>query len=196
MSRRIRWAPCMSGMGAAPSLATHSPICWFSPVTKSPGNITSTTRVPKSMFGKVRLSALPGGAGRSRGEIPEGRYPGDYLKSVGAALAEKYGRQWLGAARSRMADRVRGHAIETMMAMIRTDLACLNIEHEVFFSERSLTHGDGGDLVAGAIAALRKLGLVYEGRLPPPKGEPAEDWRIASRLCSNRRTLATTPTGL
>jgi arginyl-tRNA synthetase len=62
------------------------------------------------------------------------------------------------------------------MAMIRTDLAALNIEHEVFFSERSLTHGGDGDLVADAIAELRRRGLVYEGRLPPPKGQPVEDW--------------------
>jgi len=63
-----------------------------------------------------------------------------------------------------------------MMEMIRADLAALNITHEVFFSERSLTKGAGGDLVAAAIAHLRSRGLVYEGRLPPPKGQPAEDW--------------------
>jgi len=63
-----------------------------------------------------------------------------------------------------------------MMAMVRADLACLNIEHEVFFSERSLTRGGDGDLVAEAIAELRRRGLVYEGRLLPPKGQPVEDW--------------------
>jgi arginyl-tRNA synthetase len=63
-----------------------------------------------------------------------------------------------------------------MMAMIRADLACLNIEHEVFFSERSLTRGEDGNLVAGAIAELRRRGLIYEGRLPPPKGQLPEDW--------------------
>jgi arginyl-tRNA synthetase len=31
-------------------------------------------------------------------------------------------------------------------------------------------------LVAAAIAELRRRGLVYEGRLPPPKGQPMEDW--------------------
>ncbi len=33
-----------------------------------------------------------------------------------------------------------------------------------------------GDQVAAAIAALRQRGLVYEGRLTPPKGQPIEDW--------------------
>jgi arginyl-tRNA synthetase len=114
--------------------------------------------------------------GEEIGEIPEGLYPGDYLKPIGATLAKKYGAGLLGRPEIEWLDEVRGVAIEGMMAMIRTDLACLNIEHEVFFSECSLTHGGGGDLVADAIADLRRRGLVYEGRLPPPKGQPAEDW--------------------
>ena len=114
--------------------------------------------------------------GEKIGEIPEGLYPGDYLKSIGGALAEKYGRHLLGRPETEWLDDVRGVAIEGMMAMVRADLACLNIEHEVFFSERSLTRGGDGDLVAEAIAELRRRGLVYEGRLPPPKGQPVEDW--------------------
>ena len=62
-----------------------------------------------------------------------------------------------------------------MMATIRGDLAALNITHEVFFSERSLVHGEV-DRVAATIDWLRARGLVYEGRLPPPKGAPVEDW--------------------
>ena len=39
-----------------------------------------------------------------------------------------------------------------MMAMIRDDLAALNITHEVFASERALTGADGGaDRVREAI---------------------------------------------
>ena len=114
--------------------------------------------------------------GEPIGEIPEGLYPGDYLKSVGAALAQRCGGGLRGLAESQWLNDVRALAIEGMMAMIRDDLAALNIEHEVFFSERSLTQGERGDEVAAAIEALRRRGLVYEGRLPPPKGHPIEDW--------------------
>jgi arginyl-tRNA synthetase len=61
------------------------------------------------------------------------------------------------------------------MAMIRDDLKTLNIEHEVFFSERSLQEGNAGK-VAAAIDALREKGLIYQGRLPPPKGQLPDDW--------------------
>jgi arginyl-tRNA synthetase len=109
--------------------------------------------------------------------MPEGLYPGDYLKSVGEDLAREFGAalrdkpesEWLPAARKR--------ATDAMMAMIRDDLAALNITHEVFASERALTGLDGGeDRVREAIDWLRARGLIYEGRLPPPKGAPADDW--------------------
>ena len=115
--------------------------------------------------------------GENIGSIPEGLYPGDYLKGVGVALASEFGEalrdspeeEWLPVARKR--------AIEAMMAMIRDDLAALRITHEVFASERALTGADGGpDRVKQAIDSLRARGLVYEGRLAPPKGAPADDW--------------------
>jgi arginyl-tRNA synthetase len=115
--------------------------------------------------------------GEDIGPIPEGLYPGDYLKPVGESLAREYGAalkdksetEWLPVARKR--------AIDAMMAMIRDDLAALNITHEVFASERALTGADGGeDRVRETIEWLRAKGVVYQGRLPPPKGAPSEDW--------------------
>jgi arginyl-tRNA synthetase len=67
------------------------------------------------------------------------------------------------------------------MAMIREDLAALNIRHDVFFSERSLQQDDGGD-VAKTISELRARDLVYMGRLPPPKGQADEDWEDREQL--------------
>jgi arginyl-tRNA synthetase len=108
-------------------------------------------------------------------EIPEGLYPGDYLKPVGAALAAEHGPALLNLPETRWLPLVRAQAIAMMMAAIRADLAALNVRHDVFFSERSLIEGEH-DLVAATIAELRRQGYVYEGRLPPPKGAPVEDW--------------------
>ncbi|MCO5129644.1 MAG: arginine--tRNA ligase [Xanthobacteraceae bacterium] len=113
--------------------------------------------------------------GQNIGEIPDGLYPGDYLKPVGAALAATHGEALLAQPESEWLPTVRATSIAMMMAMIRGDLAALNITHEVFFSERSLIEG-GADRVAATIDFLRAKGDVYEGRLPPPKGAPVEDW--------------------
>jgi arginyl-tRNA synthetase len=61
------------------------------------------------------------------------------------------------------------------MASIREDLAALNVRHDAFFSERSLTD-PADDQVARTLDQLRQQGQVYEGRLAPPKGAPVEDW--------------------
>ena len=113
--------------------------------------------------------------GEDIGPIPEGLYPGDYLKPAGTALAAQYGATLKDKPEAEWLPLVRNRAIDMMTAQIRDDLASLNVVHDVFFSERSLIEG-ARDQVGETIAALRRAGYVYEGRLPPPKGAPVEDW--------------------
>ena len=115
--------------------------------------------------------------GEDIGSIPEGLYPGDYLKPVGQDLAREFGSALKDEPEAEWLPKARQRAIDAMMAMIRADLAALNITHEVFASERALTGADGGeDRVREAIDWLRARGLIYQGRLPPPKGGAADDW--------------------
>jgi arginyl-tRNA synthetase len=113
--------------------------------------------------------------GETIGVIPEGLYPGDYLKPVGDALAADFGDALTKQPESEWLPVIRAKAIAAMMDVVRADLTALKITHEVFFSERSLVHGEI-DHVGATIAWLRERGHVYEGRLPPPKGAPVEDW--------------------
>ena len=112
--------------------------------------------------------------GEDIGPIPEGLYPGDYLKPVGVALAAEHGAALNQKPEEDWLPVVRRKAIDMMMAMIREDLAALNVTHAVFFSERSLV--EGADQVRATIEELRAEDKIYEGRLPPPKGAPVEDW--------------------
>ncbi len=113
--------------------------------------------------------------GEAIGEIPEGLYPGDYLVPVGKALADEYSDKLLKQPETEWLPPVRAKAIAMMMDMIKGDLAALNIRHDVFFSEQSLQGANGGE-VASTIDFLRAKGDVYEGRLPPPKGKPVDDY--------------------
>src|SRR5690606_16179673 len=70
---------------------------------------------------------------------------------------------------------VRPRATDAMMAMIREDLALLNVRHDVFFSERTL-HADNARRIRKAINDLTMKGHIYKGKLPPPKGEKPDDW--------------------
>ncbi|TCP90988.1 arginyl-tRNA synthetase [Rhizobium sp. PP-CC-2G-626] len=113
--------------------------------------------------------------GETIGEIPAGLYPGDYLVPVGQALADEFGTSLLGMPEDAWMPFVKERTIAAMMAMIREDLAALNVHHDVFFSERTL-HADGAQRIRSAINDLTFKGHVYKGSLPPPKGQVPEDW--------------------
>ncbi|MER9264947.1 arginine--tRNA ligase [Mesorhizobium sp. M0410] len=109
------------------------------------------------------------------GDIPAGLYPGDYLIPVGQALASEFGRSLLQMPDEEALAIVKDRTIDAMMAMIREDLALLNVHHDVFFSERTL-HANNAKKIRSAINDLTLKGHIYKGKLPPPKGEKPDDW--------------------
>jgi arginyl-tRNA synthetase len=113
--------------------------------------------------------------GEAIGAIPEGLYPGDYLRPVGEALAKDYGARLGKMAEAEWLPLIRERAIEMMMDLIRADLAELGVHHNVFFSERSLIEGETNE-VRETIEELRAKGLIYQGRLEAPKGKQPDDW--------------------
>jgi arginyl-tRNA synthetase len=111
--------------------------------------------------------------GEDIGEIPEGLYPGDYLKPVGAALAKQYGDKYRSAPESEWLAPFREAAVAAMMVDIKADLDLLGIHQEVFSSERELVQAGAVDR---AMKTLTDAGLIYVGRLQPPKGMKPDDW--------------------
>ncbi|MBX8783891.1 arginine--tRNA ligase [Ochrobactrum sp. GRS2] len=113
--------------------------------------------------------------GEDIGEIPAGLYPGDYLVPLGQALAKEFGSSLLEKPEEEVLPLIKDRSIDAMMALIRDDLASLNVHHDLFFSERSL-HADHAKLIRTAINDLTLKGHVYKGKLPPPKGQLPDDW--------------------
>jgi len=110
------------------------------------------------------------------------QYQGDYLIPVGEALKKAHGESLAERdAQGRLVGKslddwlrpVRDSAIVAMMELIRTDLAAVGIEHDVFASERAIVESGAVDR---ALAALEAAGLIYVGTLEPPKGKLPEDW--------------------
>jgi len=107
------------------------------------------------------------------GVIPEGFYPGDYLKDVGQALAAGDGARWRGATEGEWLAPLRQFAIDAMMTLIRADLHAIGVDQEVFTSERALVEAGG---VERALERLSDIGVLYVGTLSPPKGKSIDDW--------------------
>jgi arginyl-tRNA synthetase len=103
--------------------------------------------------------------------IPEGCYPGEYLKDVGQAAAKQEGDKWLKS--DDYLPFFKAFAIDYLTSEIKDDLAQIGIEHDLFYSEKSAV--DNGS-VDRAMQALDDRGLIYQGVLEPPKGKTPDDW--------------------
>jgi len=116
--------------------------------------------------------------GEDIGDIPAGLYPGDYLKPVGTMLKAEFGDSLKDQDEAEWLPVVKERAIAAMLDLIREDLAALGVTHEVFYSENTLHERDGanGSKIDHMLDTLREKGLVYQGTLPPPKGQVPEDW--------------------
>jgi len=117
--------------------------------------------------------------GETIGDIPVGYYPGDYLKEVGQALAERDGSKWLTKEEKEWLESFREFAVNAMMNKIRGDLERIGITHEVFTSEAELC---ATGAVEEAVHFLEERGVVYEGFLPPPRGKTSEEWESRLQL--------------
>lgn len=111
--------------------------------------------------------------GEDIGEMPEGFYPGEYLKHVGAAFAERYGGDSFAQDDDALREKMRPFLLDYMLTIIKNDLKALNISHDIFTSEKAIV--DSG-LIDKTLALLQEKGLLYEGILEPPKGQMLEDW--------------------
>ncbi|MEE9454256.1 MAG: arginine--tRNA ligase [Paracoccaceae bacterium] len=105
--------------------------------------------------------------------FPDGVYPGDYLIPVAQALKDKVGDAYLDQSEGVWLQDIRNFATDAMMDLIRSDMALLGVEMDVFFSEKSL-YGTGK--IESCLDILDKKGLIYKGTLPPPKGKELESW--------------------
>ena len=75
--------------------------------------------------------------GDAIGDIPEGFYPGEYLKDVGAAIAKRDGARWIDKPQSDWLPVMRDFAIDMLMAEIKTDLETIGVHMDVYSSERA-----------------------------------------------------------
>jgi len=112
-------------------------------------------------------------------KIPEGLYPGEYLKDIGTALFNKYGNNLRSYNDNKVYELVKNLSLKMIMDVIKIDLLKLGISMDVYTSEQKIV---SGDLLNNVITILESKDLIYNGTLKPPKGIQADGWETRKQL--------------
>ena len=117
--------------------------------------------------------------GKKIDQIPDGLYPGEYLKEVGKALFERFGKDLILQDKKKIFELVRSTSLEIILKTIKDDLLKVGIEMDVFSSEQEIV---SGELLENVIKILENKELIYYGTLSAPKGINPENWEKRKQL--------------
>jgi len=98
--------------------------------------------------------------------FPPGAYPGEYVVDVARQLRAEHGDRFLDAPEAEWLPRFRDRAVAHVLGLIREDLSLIDIGFDVWSSEKELYESG---TVERFLAELEARGLVYAGKLPPPR---------------------------
>jgi arginyl-tRNA synthetase len=117
--------------------------------------------------------------GQEIDQIPNGLYPGEYLKEVGKTLFDRFGKDLSLHDEKKIFELVRSTSLEIILKTIKEDLLKIGIEMDVFSSERKIV---SGELLENVIKILESKDLIYYGTLSEPKGKNPENWEKRKQL--------------
>ena len=91
--------------------------------------------------------------------FPDESYKGEYIKDIAADILADKGKAFLDTPEDEAIEYCKTVAVDIILAGIKEDLANFRVEHQNWFSEKSLV--DEG-IVEKALAALKEKGLAYD----------------------------------
>jgi arginyl-tRNA synthetase len=91
-------------------------------------------------------------------ELPDGGYPGDYVKDIAADIKRQHGDKFLSESKEAAVDFFRRYGGDSLLNSIRQQLGGFEIRFNSFFSERTMRQRNE---VAEAMRLLRERGLLY-----------------------------------
>ena len=103
--------------------------------------------------------------------LPPKSYPGEYVGEVARGIAAELGRRFLDGPEAEWLGLFRERAVAHVLGMIRSDLDAIHVSFDVWSSEKKLYESGTVDRF---LAKLEAEGLVYRGKLPPPKSKKGQ----------------------
>jgi arginyl-tRNA synthetase len=100
--------------------------------------------------------------------MPPKSYPGEYVREIAAKLRAEHDDRFLDAPEAEWLALFRDAAVAHVLDLIRGDLAAIRIAFDRWSSEKALYESG---TVERFLRTLEEKGLVYVGKLPPPKSK-------------------------
>jgi arginyl-tRNA synthetase len=107
-------------------------------------------------------------------EMPPNSYPGPYVVDIARSLQAEHGARFLDAPEPEWLGLFRDRAVAHVLGLIRRDLESIAVSFDLWSSEKALYESGAVDRF---LRHLEEKGLVYVGKLPPPrsrKGQPVQ----------------------
>ncbi len=111
----------------------------------------------------------------SIGDLEKGEdfYPGEYLIDVARKIIQKDDDIWLSKEFIERNSYFKDLAIKEMLVLIKEGLSLLDVNQELFVSEKEVATDDHYNEI---VQDLSKRGIIYTGKLNPPKGHNIENF--------------------
>ena len=112
-------------------------------------------------------------------EYPEEFYPGEYLIEIAQDFKDQHGTDFLSKNKDNYLEQIKSYSVDALLSVIKSDLAKLSINQDLFVSEKDLVQQDK---ITTTIEILKKQDLIYQGILEPPKGKQIDDWEPREQM--------------
>ena len=112
-------------------------------------------------------------------KYPEEFYPGEYLIEIAQDFKDQHGNDFLSKNKDNYLEQIKSYSVDALLSVIKSDLAKLSINQDLFVSEKDLVQQDK---ITTTIEILKKQDLIYEGILEPPKGKQIDDWEPREQM--------------
>ena len=116
----------------------------------------------------------------SENPLPDDLYPGEYLKNIAKKIFNKFALK-----KSSELKEIEEKIVDIILSDIKKDLVDLNINHDNFVSEKSISSSDNINKLKNKLLDLK---LAYFGFQEKPKNISSEDWEQKEQLlfCSKK----------
>jgi len=121
-----------------------------------------------------------------KAELSNDEYPGEYLIKIAKDLISKDNDKWIKQPIEKRKKFFKEIAVNILINDIKKDLSLININFDKFTFETNIIKNN---LIEKLSKLLKGKKLLYEGKLPKPKGEDLKNWEQHNQLLFKSSSL-------